>query len=391
MTTTSHSLAVARDRRQYAGVREIAGSASAPRVLQVVVSLNPGGTERLVIELVRRLQSEIPMAVCCLDEEGGWASELTSEGVSVTALHRRPGFRPALGRAIAEAAARHRATVMHCHQYSPYIYSCLSRLWRPGCRIVFTEHGRLTDSAPSAKRRLANQLFRRFSRQVFTVSDELRRHVVAEGFRRDGVGVIYNGISIGPLPDAQTRADVRSALAVAPDTFVVGTIARLDPVKDLGTLIHAVSLCQSRRPTMLVIVGDGPERAQLEAVARTLSVETHVKFLGHRNDARRWLSGCDVYVNSSISEGISLTILEAMAAGLPMVATRVGGTPEVVDSASGRLVEPRNATALAATLLELAERPGMRAALGRAARERVEALFSLDLMVAQYRAAYLGV
>ena len=363
---------------------------SVPRVLQVVVSLNPGGTERLVIELVRRLRSEIPMAVCCLDEEGSWASELTSDGVSVTALHRQPGFRPALGRAIADAAARHQATVMHCHQYSPYIYSCLSRLWRPGSRIVFTEHGRLTDSAPSAKRRLANQFFRRFSRQVFTVSEELRQHVVAEGFRRDGVGVIYNGISIGPLPDASTRADVRSAIGAAPDTFVVGTIARLDPVKDLGTLIHAVSRCQNRRPTMLFVVGDGPERQHLEAVARNVNAEQHVKFLGHRNDARRWLSGCDVYVNSSISEGISLTILEAMAAGLPVVATRVGGTPEVVDAASGRLVEPRNADALADRLLELAQHAGMRAALGRGARDRVETLFSLDLMVEQYRAAYLG-
>jgi hypothetical protein len=107
--------------------RETGGSGRTPRVLQVALSLNPGGTERLVVDLVRHFAGQIPMAVCCLDEVGAWASELAADGVPVTALHREAGFRPILGRAIAQAAAAHAANVIHSHQYSPFVYSCLAR------------------------------------------------------------------------------------------------------------------------------------------------------------------------------------------------------------------------------------------------------------------------
>ena len=119
-----------------------------PRILQVVLSLNAGGTERLVLELVKRLHADMPMAVCCLDAAGLWGEQLRESGVAVDALNRRPGFHPLLGRHIARAAARHRADVIHCHHYSPFVYSALARLWRPNLRIVFTEHGRLSDAPP---------------------------------------------------------------------------------------------------------------------------------------------------------------------------------------------------------------------------------------------------
>ncbi len=212
------------------------------RVLQVVLSLNAGGTERLVVELVRRLQQDIPMAVCCLDEPGIWASELTSAGVPVDALHRGPGFVPQLGHAIAQLAARHGAAVAHCHHYSPFIYGGLARLWRPRMRMVYTEHGRLSDAPPSAKRRLANTVFGKLATAVFAVSEELRQHMVEEGFSERTTAVIYNGIDVGPLPGVRQRDAIRQELGVAEDTLVVGTIARLDPVKDLGTLIKAIAL-----------------------------------------------------------------------------------------------------------------------------------------------------
>jgi glycosyltransferase involved in cell wall biosynthesis len=177
----------------------------------------------------------------------------------------------------------------------------------------------------------------------------------------------------------------------SPDTLVIGTIARLDRVKDLGTLIEATRQCSHTVPVLLLIIGDGPERAQLEEKTRACGVEAYVRFLGHRDDARRWLAGCDVYVNSSISEGVSLTILEAMAAGLPIVATGVGGTPEVVDATCARLVSPRDANALAAALLDLARQPAARDQMGRAARTRVEALFTLERMVDEYRDVYYRV
>src|SRR4029453_12233780 len=124
-----------------------------PRVLQVALSLNPGGTERLVVELAARLHRELPTMICCLDEPGSWAREVEARGIQVRALGRTPGFRPQLSFALAHVASEHRADVIHAHHYSPFVYSCLALLRRPSVRLVFTEHGRLSDTPPSSKRK----------------------------------------------------------------------------------------------------------------------------------------------------------------------------------------------------------------------------------------------
>jgi glycosyltransferase involved in cell wall biosynthesis len=357
-----------------------------PRVLQVVLSLNPGGTERLVVELVKRLRPELSMAVCCLDEEGAWGAALQQDDVAVTALRRREGFQPQLGRAIARIATKHRATVVHCHHYSPFVYAAIARVWSPDLRIVFTEHGRLSDAPPSAKRRTANRVLAHAPREVVTVSSELKQHLVAEGFPTSKVSVIYNGIDVGGVPGRDSRTRMRRELGLPDDALVVGTVARLDPVKDLQTLVRAIAL--QPMPVTLLIVGDGSERSAIEIAAHDIGIASRVRFLGHREDARDVLAACDLYANSSISEGISLTILEAMAAGLPVVATKVGGTPEIVDDTCGRLVPSRDPDALARTLASLAADFPLRQALGREARARVESQFTLDRMVREYRDAY---
>lgn len=358
-----------------------------PRVLQVVLSLHPGGTERLVLDLVTRLHADIPMRVCCLDDEGAWADECRRIGVEVRALGRRPGFHPQLGRQVAREAAAHQATLIHAHHYSPFVYSCIAKLWRPGTKLVYTEHGRVDDAPPSPRRRLANRLFARFPSHVFAVSDDLRRHLAAEGLSAD---VVYNGIDIGPLPTDADRTTVRAELGLDEDTILVGTIARLDPVKDLGSLIDAVAQLSPAHDVRLLVVGDGPERERLTARAQASAAADRIRFLGRRDDARRWLAGCDVYVNCSISEGVSLTILEAMAAGLPVVVTGVGGTPEVVTPDCGVLVPARDTAALARAIASLAADASRRRALGAAGRRRVESAFSLDRMVARYRDVYQG-
>jgi glycosyltransferase involved in cell wall biosynthesis len=140
-----------------------------------------------------------------------------------------------------------------------------------------------------------------------------------------------------PLPSERWR--VRRALGIDDDTFVVISVARLDPVKDLATLLDAFALVRRRVPhSRLLIVGDGPDRATLAANAACLDLADSVTFIGYRSDVQSLLPSADLYVNSSITEGISITILEAMAAGLPVVATAVGGTPEVVDRTTGLLV-----------------------------------------------------
>ena len=360
-----------------------------PQVLQVVLSLSPGGTERLVIELSKRLHAAHGMHVCCLDAPGVWAEELTARGISVTAVGRRPGFSPGVGRQIARIAAMHGATVLHCHQYSPFVYGALARLWRP-MDVVFTEHGRFSDAPPSMKRHVANRLLSRFPSRVFSVSDDLRTHLTSEGFPERQVQVILNGILMGPTPAPAARREARMRLGLEPEHFVIGSVARLDPVKDFGTLVRAFDDVHRVLPhARLVIIGDGPERGTVvDEIART-GLTDSVILTGHRQDVPSLLPALDIYANSSIFEGVSLTILEAMAAAVPVVATRVGGTPEVVvDGETGRLVPARDVRSMAAALLSIAADAGTAARMAASGRRRVERHFSIERMVDQYAAVY---
>lgn len=358
------------------------------RVMQLVLSLQPGGTERLVIEICKRLADRVEFTVCCLDAPGAWAAELEPAGIPVVSLGRRPGFHPSLAVEVARLARDRGIDVVHCHHYSPYVYGLLASLVAP-VQLVFTEHGRLSSGAPSRKRRLVNPLLARLGGRVCAVSADLRRHMLAEGFPAGRVEVIYNGIEPGPRPDATRRAAARRALGVAEDACVIGAVGRLDPVKHLTLMLQAHALVTARHPhAHAVIVGDGPERARLEAEAARLGISGAVTFAGYRADVRDVMPAFDVYLNCSAYEGVSLTILEAMAARVPVVATPVGGNPEVViDGETGCLV-PASPVALAEAVVGLLLDPARRRVMGQAGRWRVRTHFSLARMVEAYAAAY---
>jgi glycosyltransferase involved in cell wall biosynthesis len=168
-------------------------------------------------------------------------------------------------------------------------------------------------------------------------------------------------------------------------------VARLDPVKDLPTLIDAFALVRAETPrARLVIVGDGPERERLAACAARAGIADAFTITGYRSDVRQLLPAADVYVSSSISEGVSITILEAMAANLAVVATAVGGTPEVLPSAEdgGLLVPSRDVISLASAIVSLERDSAARASLAAAGRRRLESAFTIDRMVGDYTRAY---
>ena len=363
--------------------------AGAPRVLHVVLQLDPGGTERLVVELATRLRQRMSMAVCCLDAPGAWAAQLESVGVPVVALHRAPGFRPALAFKLARLVRQLDIDVLHCHHYSPFVYGRLAAWLRPACRIIYTEHGRLSDAPPSRKRRLVNPFLTAGVHELVSVSHDLRSYLLTEGMP-SRMRVVWNGIDPGEEPSPLSRRAARAELGADAAAFVVASVARLDAVKDLSTLIRAVAIARVTAPALrLVIIGDGAERAQLADVVRRERVSDGVQFMGHRDDSRTLLAGADVYANSSTSEGISLTILEAMAARLPVVATRVGGTPEVVlDGETGRLVAARDPAAMAAALVEFSQNRAAAGAMGEAGRDRVWQHFTIDRMVDHYADMY---
>lgn len=359
--------------------------------MQLVLSLSPGGTERLVIELCRHLADRIDSSVCCLDEPGAWAAELAPLDIPVVSLSRQPGFHPGLALELARVIKTWRIEVVHCHHYSPFVYGLLATVLHPRVRLVFTEHGRLANVGTSRKRQIVNPMLAWWPARLCAVSADLRRHMITEGFPGRRLEVVYNGIAAGERPRPAQRQAAREALGLAPGALVVGSVGRLDPVKNLPALLRAHARLLAEHPeARLVIVGDGPDREALLAEARALNLAETVVFTGYRADVRAVMPAFDVYANSSRYEGVSLTILEAMAAGLPVVATDVGGNPEVVvDHETGRLVAG-HASALAGALVELANHPKRRRVMGAAGRRRVRRHFSLERMAEQYAAAYFG-
>jgi glycosyltransferase involved in cell wall biosynthesis len=358
-------------------------------VLHVVLSLTPGGSERITLEICKRAPSSVRPAVCCLDDPGPWAPELSMRGIPVAALHRKPGFRPWIGYQIARVAADHDAQVIHCHGYSSFVYGRIAACLRPGTRLIFTEQGRLSDKPPSRKRLIANSLLGRLPVRVCAVSGELREFMIAEGFPAGRIEVVHNAIDPGPAPTPHVRRQARTRLGLREDGWVVGTAARLDPVKNLTSLIDAfTTVCASQPQATLLIIGGGPEHDRLARAAGESGVASQISFTGHREDARALLPALDTYVNCSTTEGTSLTILEAMAAAVPVVATNVGGTPELVTSETGMLIPPRDSVALANALEALAREPARARRMGAAGRDRAVTHFGIARLVDRYSRMY---
>lgn len=235
-------------------------------------------------------------------------------------------------------------------------------------------------------RRLYQLLNHRFAR-VIAASEAIRLSLVAEGWRPERVRLIYNGVDIRRFGTADGGV-LRKELGIPPEAVVLGTVANLSPVKDHATVIEALRRLHAQGRAMhLVLAGDGPEREALTEQVVQADLAEFVHFLGRRQDIPTVLAAVDVVVLASHSEGLSNALLEASAAGRPIVATDVGGNPEVVaDGATGLLVPISDPESLAEAVVRLADTPTLRTAMGIAGRERVSRHFSVAAMVGAYAA-----
>jgi sugar transferase (PEP-CTERM/EpsH1 system associated) len=375
-------------------MREPAAAPAARPVLCLVqFTLNVGGAEVLIARMARRFASEYRVVLICLNELGTLGESLREEDFPIHVVGRRPGVDLSCSRRLARIFRRERVDVVHAHLYGPFFYSALARL--PGRRppIIFTEHGRLSpDPTKPATHGPINRILLRRRDRVVAVGQDVRQALIkTEGFPPDRVEVIYNGIDLTAYREVGLdRQEVRRELGLGADDFVLIQVARLDPVKDHATTLRAMArLVALRDDVRLVIAGDGPRSGPIDEQVRDLGLERHVLRLGRRGDVPRLLGAADVALLTSRSEGIPLALIEAMAAGLPVVATRVGGVPEVVEEGrTGVLVPAGDDAALAARLASLAADPQNRAALGRGGRRRAFEQFGEDPMIASYDRAY---
>lgn len=352
----------------------------------------------LAAQVARALGDRFRFAFLVLDGVGPLGEQLRGEGFEVVELGRRPGVDRAALRRVRAEVGRLGATVVHAHQYTPFFYAAAARgLKRNRWKVLFTEHGRHVPDVVSRKRALANRWLLGPGDRVTAVSEYVRQALIKnERLPARRVETVFNGIDPGHLspradPERQAQRDAaRRALNLNTDGPAVIQSARLHPVKDHATALRAWKrVAESRPDARLVLLGDGPLRAELETQARTLGLADHVTFAGQVPDARALLSAGDIALLSSISEGLSVSLLEAMAAGLPVVATDVGGNPElVVNGETGLLTPKGDDAALSDALLSLLGNADRRATMGDAGRKRVVERFSAERMHAAYASHY---
>jgi glycosyltransferase involved in cell wall biosynthesis len=363
-------------------------------ICHVVHDLIVGGTQVLAAGLARQLGERYRFLFVCLDELGSLGRELHDEGFPIEILDRRPGVDWRCSRRLAEIVRRERVDVLHAHQYSPFFYAAASRWFGSRPPVLFTEHGRAFPDYPRRKRMLANRVLLRSRDRVMAVGEAVRQALIHnEGIAPKRVEVIYNGIPLERFAarlTASERAAVRAEIGVEPDDLVVIQVARLDYLKDHATAIRTIERVAGRWPTArLVLVGDGPERGKIEDLVRQRAMGENVRLLGQRADIPRLLAASDIVLLTSISEGIPLTLIEAMAAGRPVVSTGVGGVAEVVvDGQTGLLAPAGDDETLAEHILRLADDPGRRDRMRRSGRRRADELFSESRMHEAYHHIY---
>lgn len=363
-----------------------------PTVVQLLHTLRVGGAEVLAARLARGLGLNYQFLFVCLDELGSLGRELREEGFPVRVLERKAGVDWTCSRQLARLCRQEQVDVIHAHQYTPFFYAMTARLLYRKPPVLFTEHGRHFPDFPRPKRMLANRLLLERRDRVIAVGRSVRRALIEnEGIPGRHVGVIYNGIRLRAFAPARADGEaVRQECGVGPHDFVMMQVARLDPLKDHVTAIQVLErVLHHRRDARLVLVGEGPERNRLEELVRRRSLEPYVRFLGLRQDVGRLLGAADLCLLTSVSEGIPLTLIEGMAAGLPVVATNVGGVSEVVDDGrTGFLVPHGDQSGLADRILRLADNPSLRLEMGRLGRERASLTFSEEQMHAAYQDLY---
>lgn len=353
-------------------------------VLHVVPGLEPGGMEMAMARMISAIQSaDIRHTIVCLKGEPLIRDQFPAS-VAIECLRSRPND-PLLPIRLRRLIRRVRPTVIHARNWGAWPDVALARLLvRPRVPLVFSFHGFASPGRLPLRRRLAFRVLSRITTHPLTVCDAARTMLIDQfGWPPDRVRVIPNGVDVARFsPSLNGR--------IQPDRLVIGAVGNLTPVKNHRLLIQAIAgLIQTGVSCDLRIAGEGPERTNLEQLAAGLGVSSHVFFPGQVDDIPRFLRGLDLFVLPSTSEAHPNALLEAMASGLPCVATAVGGVPEVLNSGNaGVLVAPDDPKSLADSMRELCTSPKARKSLGMAARRRVEERYSMGQMADAYARLY---
>jgi len=359
------------------------------KILQIVLSLKYGGLENLVVGFSQNLRKRgIESEIVCLAEGGELKLKAEQSGIKVFVLNKKEGFNFKLIFRLAKLLKQQKADIVHTHNIPPLIYGSLAAAM-VGIKCLNTRHGR--------GKKMTNWFIWGLNKFIVAISKDAHNQMLLHNkIDKQKARFIYNGVDIASFSGGINEESInliKSEIGVQPGSFVVGHIARLTRVKDQETLLKAFQkVIENETKAELVIVGDGPLNQKLRQSASDLGIATYVKFLGYREDIKDLLSVFDVIVLPSLMEGVSLTILEAMAAGKPVIVTNVGGNPEVVvDGETGLLVPSRDPQKMADAIMRILSDPSLARRMGEAGRKRVEEKFSLEKMVNEYEKVYRNI
>ncbi len=370
--------------------------------MHVLHSLRIGGLENGAINLINQLDGDrFEHAICCIDSSGPMAERL-ARPVQIITLEKGDKRDYLLPFKIAPIIRKLRPDIVHTRNWGTIDGVVAARL--AGVRsVIHGEHGREAGdlTGGNTRRRRIRKALNPLVKHFVTVSEELKTWLIKEvGIPEGKITRIMNGVNTERYFPAHNKMLAKGRLGLDPGSFIIGTVGRLDPVKDHETLIRAcarlIAQCglMARKATTIkvLIVGSGPLEGKLRSFAAELGIQDSVLFLSERNDIPEILQAMDVFVLSSLAEGISNTILEAMASGLAVVATRVGGNGELVDGGrTGFLLPAGDDSALAHTLTGYINNPEMVKKHGKNSRAKAETEFSLGEMVEAYGKLYRSI
>ncbi|APG26448.1 hypothetical protein A7E78_00340 [Syntrophotalea acetylenivorans] len=358
-------------------------------VLHVVLGLEIGGLEKFVLGLVKGSKKEVVPHILCLQKKGALGERIFD--VPIFELDCSEGIKPKVVLDIYKIIKKLKIEVIHTHNPSPHFYGALAGFFA-GVPVVHTKHGR---NYPGSKKKvLLNRLSTAFTSKIVAVSHEAAEVCrLTEKVPEQKIHTIWNGVDVSAFLPANGKKPLLSSLGIDDTNVVVGIVARLSPEKNHSCLLRAFAETQSEFPLgRLLIVGDGVLRQQLEAEVKSLGLGTSVIFTGSRHDVPELLREFDVFCLSSKTEGLPLTVLEAMACSLPVVATNVGGNSEAVkDGETGFLVESDDSAALGIRLKSLLGDGDLRKQMGEAGRLLAENHFDSQSTVKCYVDLYRSV
>ncbi len=360
-------------------------------IMHITYDMRIGGTEMVIKNIIDGCdQNQYKMSVLCIESPlGPFAEELQEEGVEFHEFNRQPGFDRNLIKKIRQTIKANNVDIIHCHQYTPWVYGVIAAALTKA-KVIFTEHGRFYPDSSTWKRKLINPVLNLFTDQVTAISKATKQALVEfENIPDESIDVIYNGIA--PLEvDQKDVKNLRVELAIPEDHTILGTIARFDPIKNHIMMLKAFSLVLVEQPnTTLIIVGDGEERENIEDCIKELNLAENVILTGYQTEPKNYLALMEIYLLSSLSEGTSMTLLEAMSLAKPCVVTDAGGNPEVIiNNDNGFVAKNDDAEEFAYAITALLTSQEKTTKYGRQGKRMFNKIFSEKVMNEKFSSLY---